>query len=38
MGEAARRRAVEELAYDRLIARLAPVAAGTLADLPSLPR
>jgi phosphatidylinositol alpha-1,6-mannosyltransferase len=37
MGAAARRRACEELAYDRLVARLEPVAAGALDDLAPLP-
>ena len=33
MGVAARARAVDEFAYDRLVARLAPLAAGDLAGL-----
>ena len=33
MGEAARRRAVAEFAYEHLVARLAPLAAGEVADL-----
>ena len=33
MGEAARQRAVAEFAYEHLVARLAPLAAGKLADL-----
>jgi phosphatidylinositol alpha-1,6-mannosyltransferase len=36
MGEAARRRACEEFTYDRLVGRLAPVARGELAALPTL--
>jgi phosphatidylinositol alpha-1,6-mannosyltransferase len=38
MGEAARRRAVEELSYDRLVAKLAPLARGDLSMLENLPR
>jgi glycosyltransferase involved in cell wall biosynthesis len=33
MGEAARARAVAEFAYEHLVARLAPIAAGKLDDL-----
>jgi len=33
MGEAARQRAVTEFAYEHLVARLAPLAAGALGDL-----
>ena len=36
MGEAARQRAVAEFAYEHLVARLAPLAAGALADLAPL--
>jgi phosphatidylinositol alpha-1,6-mannosyltransferase len=38
MGTAARRRAVEEFAYDRLVDRLAPLARGELAAVGDLPR